>query len=542
MNVDYLVGQLKNRGDWKTLAGQLGGSNRVVGSIIRHLMTIGAKSYLIESLYIDRDYSSDYRHFYAQTFKNYVRHCRRVHFFAEDLAPISSNKNWAKRTEALRNTSNRSYLGFCVVRPLPNAPIGRTALHGSGPSGPDLESVVTCRSKIRANLLGAELDMIGACFMQQDSRVGACAQVAIWTGARHMHHRHKYNWLSVADITRLAVPTTREEATSLPAGSDFLTSERMIRAIHEMGFQPLCIEGANIGAAMLPYVESGLPVILGLQDKSSPGSLGHAVTVIGRVFAKQKKPNCQLADYFPAYIVHDDQAGPYMLLPKDANAAATYSFDPNQVVRHRLHGTTQFELNIADHAVFAVVLMPVRAFSTARAAERTAWGRLNATLHDMKNIRAKLSGKTIRAKLNKQGVQVNDRLLDELITAYKKNMIVMRTYLTSASGYRTHIAKSAASSGLKDLVMRLHLPHFTWVTEISTVDSYNQPSSSLRRMYGHSILDATSTGKDSAGLLALHLPGLLIVRDAQAESGSDEKVFAIKDDVLYECREKRFTH
>ncbi len=50
---------------------------------------------------------------------------------------------------------------------------------------------------------------------------GACAQVAIWTGARHMHQRHKYNWLSVADITRLAAPTAAEESTSLPAGSDF---------------------------------------------------------------------------------------------------------------------------------------------------------------------------------------------------------------------------------------------------------------------------------------------------------------------------------
>jgi len=533
MNVDYLVGQLKTESDWKTLAGCLGGNHRVVASIIRHLMVIGTKSYLIESRYIDRDYSSDYRRFYAQTFKSYDRHCKRVHFFAEDLEPIGTNRNWVERAVALQKTSKRSYLGFCVVRPLPNAPIGRTALRGDGPAGPELESVVTCRASVRVNLLGAELDVVGACFMQQDSRVGACAQVAIWTGARHMHHRHRYDWLSVADITRLAVPTTAEEATSLPAGSDFLTSERMIHAIHEMGFQPLCVQGANIGAAILPYVESGLPVILGLQDKKSPGSLGHAVTVIGRVFGKQKIPSNQLADYFPAYIVHDDQAGPYMLLPKDAKTPTAYNFDPHQLVRHRLHGTDQVDLNVADHAVFAVVLMPLRAFSTAGAAERTAWGRLDATLRDMQDIRRKLA---------EQGVEVNDRLLNELIEAHKKKRIVMRTYLTSASGYRTHIAQSSASGGSKDLLMRLHLPHFTWTTEISTVDSYNQASPGLRRMYGHSILDATSTGKDAAGLLSLHLPGILIVRNVDADPGKDEKVFAIKDDGLYECREKRFMH
>jgi len=534
MNVDYLVGQLKEESDWKTLAECLGGGNhRVVASIIRHLIVTGAKSYLIESRYIDRDYSSDYRRFYAQTFKTYDRHCKRVHFFAEDLQVIGSQPNWTDRTEVLQKTSKRSYLGFCVVRPLPNASIGRTVLRGDGLAGKDLEAVVTCRASVRANLLGAELDVVGASFMQQDSRVGACAQVAIWAGARHMHHRHKYNWLSVADITRLAAPTTSEEATSLPAGSDFLTSERMIRAINEMGFQPLCVEGGNVGAAILPYVESGLPVILGLQDKKVPSSLGHAVTVIGRVFAKQEKPTNQLADYFPAYIVHDDQAGPYMLLPSHGRAANIFNFDKNQLIRHRLHGGAPMDLNAADHAVFAVALMPIRAFSTASAAERTAWGRFNATMDDMPSIRGKLA---------KQGAPINARLLDELIDAYKKNRIITRTYLTSASGYRTHIAKSNASNGLKDRLMSMHLPHFTWITEISTDNSYNQASPGLRRMYGHSILDATSTGKDAAGLLALHLPGMLITRDVNAEPGDDEKVYPIRDDGLYECREKRFMH
>ena len=57
----------------------------------------------------------------------------------------------------------------------------------------------------------------------------------------------------------------------------------------------------------------------------------------------------------------------------------------------------------------------------------------------------------------------------------------------------------------------------------------------MRRMYGHTILDATSTGKDEAGLLALHLPGVLIRRDV--DSGQ-ETVTVIRDDTLYHCREK----
>lgn len=276
MDVDYRIGSLKNTADWAGLADQLGGDRPLTQSIIRHLISTNVCSYLIEGRYIDRDYSSDYRRFYAQTFQTYGRHCKRVHFFAEEIADIIARPTWAERVVALQATSRKSYRGFCVVRPLPSAPIGRTVLYAEGPKQAGIESVVTCRATIRANLLGAELDVTGTSFMQQDSRVGACAQVAIWTGARHMHERHKYNWLAVSDITRLASPTTSEEATSLPAGSDFLTSERMIRAINEMGFQPLCFEDDNIGEVILPYVESGLPVIVGLRHQNF---LGHAGTI-----------------------------------------------------------------------------------------------------------------------------------------------------------------------------------------------------------------------------------------------------------------------
>ena len=533
MNVEYSTGTLNEEdvNDWHALADILGGFDQlVVCSIIRHLITLSVKSYLVESRYIDRDYSSDYRQFYAQTFRTHDRHCKRVHFFATDIKEILNKPGWSARFEALQQTSKTSYCGFCVVRPLPSAPIGRTVLRAQGPTGADLDSTVTCRADVRAHLFGADLDVTGTPFMQQDARVGACAQVAIWIGARHMHQRYKYNWMSVADITRLAAPTTESEATSLPAGSDFLTSERMIRAISEMGFQPLCFSGQDIGASILPYVDSGVPVILGLRNNDT---LGHAVTVMGRVFAKQKNPTDQAIDYVPAFITHDDQAGPYMLVPMNKEATTTFGFDEHQTISHHFGGES-VDLNVRQHAVFAVALMPLRAFSTARAAEHTARNRLNAVLSDLPTIKEKLANK---------GAEVNTRLLQDLETASEGNAIVLRTYLTSASGYRRHIAAGTACDDLKNILLGLHLPHFVWVTEISTIGSYNQTSPGMRRMYGHTVLDATSTGRDMAGLLALHLPGVVFVQDVNAAPDQQkETMIPIQNDSLYECREKRFDH
>ena len=525
MRIAYAVELLDRPNAWSRLAQALGGDRFAVArNIVRYLRELGARSYVLEEQYIDRDYSADYLSFYARTFRAHDRHCKRVHFFSADISPLLLRPLSTERLGKIQEFARNSYCGFCVVRPLPSAPIGRSVLKGRVRDRFNMEATVTCRADFDANLLGVDLQVTGASFLQQDARVGACAQVAIWAGMRHMHARYNYNWVSVADITRFATPTTATEAVSLPAGSDFLTSERMIRAISEAGYQPLCFRGPHIDRKILPYVESGIPVILGL---NIDGTLGHAVTVIGRVFAKQDSPTDNAIDYVAAYIVHDDQGGPYMWLPMDGNTSTTFSFTDATIKRDT--PDRPVELNVRAHAVFAVALMSPRVFSTAAAAEHSARDRIDATLDNLPEI---------RRVLTERQLPVNARLLDYLQSAHSSGRIVLRTYLTSAAGYRRHLAMGTASDDLKDAVLDLHLPHFTWITEISTIDSYNQPSPGMRRIYGHTVLDATSTGKGEDGLLVLHLPGLLVTKDINARPHHEELTL-IAADRLYECREKR---
>ena len=90
--------------------------------------------------------------------------------------------------------------------------------------------------------------------------------------------------------------------------------------------------------------------------------------------------------------------------------------------------------------------------------------------------------------------------------------IVLRTYLTSAAGYRRHIADGTACDDLKDALLALHLPHFNWVTEIATVDSYNHSSAAMRRITDTPLSTRLPPAKTATGSLALHLPGLLCLR------------------------------
>ena len=540
MRITYSVGSLQTTDDWTALGHLLGdGHPLAVASTIRHLRVLGVRSYVLEDRYIDRDYSADYLHFYARTFRTHARHCQRAHFFSKDISPELSQARSTEALDQLRSLAATSYCGFCVIRPLPTAPLGRTVLRGDLRGRSDMEATVTCRATFEANLLGIDLKVPGAAYLQQDARVGACAQVAIWAGMRHMHARHGYNWVSVADITRLATPTAPDEATSLPAGSDFLATERMLRAISEAGYQPLCFrrppeapgagdpeaESEYIGAAILPYVESGIPVILGLEIGAD---VGHAVTVIGRIFASQASPTAAAIDYVPAYIVHDDQGGPYMSLPVKNPATTPHPFSEDTITRGTASGTLELS---AVHATFAVALMSPRVFSTAAAAEVSTRDRLRDAF-------AKLP--FIRQQLSELELPLHERLLNELENARKADRIILRTYLTSAGSYRRHIAASTATDDLKDALLDLHLPHFTWITEIVTVDSYNHHSADMRRMYGHTIIDATSTGRDGDGLLMLHLPGLLFTKNLDADPDEEpEKLSIIEDDGLYNCRAKR---
>ena len=84
---------------------------------------IGAQSILIEKKYISKAYLIDYSNYYSTCFQNYKRFCKRIHFFKERLTEEQFEK------ELFDNRSiylNENYLGYIVLKPLPDSIIGPT--------------------------------------------------------------------------------------------------------------------------------------------------------------------------------------------------------------------------------------------------------------------------------------------------------------------------------------------------------------------------------------------------------------------------------
>ena len=99
------------------------------------------------------------------------------------------------------------------------------------------------------------------------------------------------------------------------------------------------------------YVESGVPVVLSLNQSDDTQ---HFVTVIGRVLAGHNTPYRHGNDYVAAFIVHDDQSGPYQWLPRDEEVFKEFNFSD---VEYRIpFQGEEIEVNFESDVLYAIAM------------------------------------------------------------------------------------------------------------------------------------------------------------------------------------------
>ena len=167
-----------------------------------------AKTIVSEADYIDRDYLEDFAGYYVRCFPNYARRCRRLHFFdftfshadfANLLASPANNRSFAR--------FQRGYLGFIVVKPLPETIIGRTCLRTY------IEKDERCfpiTRQYEANLFGIPLTVKSLAYQEQDRVAAACATSALWSvfhGTGKLFHHHIPSPVEITRAANVFVPS-----------------------------------------------------------------------------------------------------------------------------------------------------------------------------------------------------------------------------------------------------------------------------------------------------------------------------------------------
>jgi hypothetical protein len=293
---------------------------------------VAAKSIIVEREYVDGDFLDDFTSYYATCFENFDRYCRRVHFFSKrvvrvEFEAIISGLAPAGESESFRD----SYLGFIVVRPLPDAIIGRTQIRTYGSDGGRRHYRAVLDYSV--HLFGLPLFVRSLAFQEQDRALSACATVAMWSCFQKTARLFGTPAPRPPKITRDATETLHDRR-SFP--SDGLTLDQMCSAIRQNGLDPEVTghEGLTqlpLASMLYAYLEAELPVLLLVEVE---GLGGHAVTLSGYSRRQNRVHQTELTRgpgkealpslpglYIDEFYAHDDQHGPFsklLLVPSPA--------------------------------------------------------------------------------------------------------------------------------------------------------------------------------------------------------------------------------
>jgi hypothetical protein len=289
--------------------------------LVGYLNDIGAKKFVVEDEYVDGDYLADYQSYYATCFQPISRYCKRLHFFSSDFSETDFSDLVLRKVSSEKfKEFAESYLGFVVVRPLPDAVIGRTALC---PYKDDPRRRFTALVRYDVHLFGLELSVESLAFQEQDSVLAACATVALWSAFQRTAEMFGTASPRPPIITETAERVTRAQR---PIPSTGLTAEQICGAIRANGLTFDVFDGVRSSFPLLSllygYLAAGIPVVLGV-DIQNLG--GHAITLTG---FSLRDTAVSSNEYFPIgtprlpmrgrridkVYAHDDGFGPFSRL------------------------------------------------------------------------------------------------------------------------------------------------------------------------------------------------------------------------------------
>lgn len=469
--------------------------------ICTHLASIGCRAIVIQDPVLDPDFFAEYLAYYAKAFSDISKYCKRFHFFSIEPHPGEHVLDYIDRAAG----SSNSYLGLVTIRPVKSSPIAASIL-----AIPPTGCFVLCKDSFDVHIAGQEFSVVGTPFIQQDNAVGACAQASIWMALRTLRRKAGFSALDPAEITTAATKFLVSGRT-LPNRTG-LSIPQMIEAIRFAGYSthylhikepgpsPTSADLAPTKEMIYTYIESGIPVLLGLFPN---GGEGHAVATIGHGWDNAAVPRATVrvvantatidlihaSSWINHFFINNDNTGPYRAL-RDSSA-------------------TDYCLS---HVRFVIPLLPNDVFITGEEASETAMIVLQDFLDQLPLSPSELASASGR--------------------------LVVRTFLSDRHSFRKWALNSNLAQELQNYFRLKTLPKRVWVTEICLLDPYSNEHSHSNIRVGEIILDPTGDPSDPP-FLSVHLStaalfglphGLIWDRDQNGEM----QVIPVADDNPYD--------
>ncbi len=291
--------------------------------------TLKAKTIVVESPYTDGDFLDDYAAYYVRCLDKYRSRCVRLHFFRVAFTDSELRSAAMRRSVRLNErTLQKAYLGFIVVKPLPETIVGRTCLR-TYPEGKRRHYPAT--RSYNVHLLGFKLTVESLAFQEQDTVAAACATSALWSVLQGTGVLFQHAITSPVEITKNATEHVRDATREFPNYG--LYPVQMADAIRAAGLTPELIgvaEADTLRATVYGYLKAGIPILLNAAlydtsetDPDTGGPVlvgGHAVAVTGfRMGLAKPRPHPDTGTLLTSskiskLYVHDDGVGPFARL------------------------------------------------------------------------------------------------------------------------------------------------------------------------------------------------------------------------------------
>lgn len=303
------------------------GTSSQSGYLFRYLTELKAKTVIVESDYIDKDYLLDYSYYYSRSFEPIDRFTKRLHIFSETFSDIEFEKIFNSDEEFSKILKN-SYLGFIVVKPIGDSKqsyepfIGRSILKTYAEHDEN-EYRFFITNNYTVSLCGLPLNVDSLPYQTQDNMVSRCATTAIWASLHALNVLFDTQTYSPFEITQTSTsfpaygdrnfPSTglsifqmKDYFNSIGLDTDFINVEK----------SPYIVRKQIVSDAVKAHHKLGLPIIACIRISKGTNKQFHAVVISGHRYDQD-------GNLIELY-VHDDQIGPYSKVTPKNNGDFSY--------------------------------------------------------------------------------------------------------------------------------------------------------------------------------------------------------------------------
>ena len=395
---------------------------------------------LAENNYVDKVYRDSYYHYFSSKLSKYERDCVKISLFDGEVLISDFG------SENKHNELQQKYRGFITFRPTVSQIVGRSIV---SPMALKNNNFCCCTTKFHTTSNGQKFTVKGFPHSSQDGETITCAETTIW--AMMEYFSNKYSDYKPVLPSKI-IETLNSLSAERQIPSRGLNVQQMAFSLREFGFGTRIYSKydykSDFDLLLSCYIESGLPLIVAMDNFKTIKTIGHALLCIGH----EKVNNAQI------------DAIDEFLLPRGiklydyAKIERNYIFiDDNRQVYQKA--------KLSDPASHYPV----------------DWHGCEITYFIV----------PLYTKIYLEAFEAKNFVLNFLIKGHfplaNNSEFLMRFFLTSSRSYKDQIARnSSIKNDLKNEIIESQMPKFIWLAELSTKELIKQ-----KKANGLVILDAT---------------------------------------------------